>query len=493
MDVKDVTLIKAAVAGKYGRETAEMAKNWAIRSLLKGKKIPLSLSELYEAYHDFDTAFVSEFVKHQEWSVIFNMRTSYSEYKDVHLVWPRILLELLTASVDELAKETVQIWLLAYTANQKIAFILLEKAQKYPQLMDWGLCYMAKYREFSNADKLMSLIKRAASCYPQHILSAVRLLSCVAKSGRGYHIYAVKILAELLSIKELDDVQQCVLKEEISHQLDLMDVSDLRSCLHETILLPEYRISVGTRIVKRGYWDKNIIKDISTIYQLAYVQTDDNSELVDAWNLFVEAVLKYYPSAMAEIFIAVSDMISSYVEKMKWGICHMEWMPGLQFQNYAPEFRTMTIKSLDYATKCKQFRPRAFLTALNMWLFDESNSFDDKWFEETISRLPQNYDKSMTWDDDLQVLFEHLLWVYLYRTDILGKDGSFVVKQSKLFVQLLIANYALNPMQIAQMRRLCEKLDVNVDFEIQEMEKRLEQIRHQKEEEQRYLEELFAV
>ena len=60
-------------------------------------------------------------------------------------------------------------------------------------------------------------------------------------------------------------------------------------------------------------------------------------------------------------------------------------------------------------------------------------------------------------------------------------------------MQLLIANYALNPMQIAQMRRLSEKLDVNVDFEIQEMEKRLEQIRHQKEEEQRYLEELFTV
>lgn len=492
---QDVTLIKAAVAGKYGRETAEMAKNWAIRSLVQGKKIPLSFSELYDAYHDFDTAFVSEFVKHQDWCVIWKMCEAFCEDQDIHLVCSRILLELLTAPVDELAKDSIQNWLLAYTSNPKIAFILLEKAQKYPQLMDWGLCYLAKYREFSDANKLMSLIKRAASCYPQHILSAVRLLSCVAKSGRGYHIQAVKILAELLRIKELDDVQQSVLKEEISHQLYLMDVVDLRGCLHETILSPEYRISMGTRIVKRGYWGANIIDNVSTIYQLAFVQADDNTELVEAWNSFVEAVLKYHPSAVDEVFMATNDVISSYVEKMHWEVSQMEWNPGMNFQNYAPEFMSMTMQSLDYATMCKKFRPRAFLTVLNIWLFGDASLYDDKWVESMISRLPQNYDKSITWDDDLQVLFNHLALVYRYRTEIQEKDGSFVIKQAKLFVQLLVANYALNPTQISLMRHLCErlKLDVLVDFEIQEMEKRLEQIRHQKEEEQRYLEELFTV
>ena len=112
-----------------------------------------------------------------------------------------------------------------------------------------------------------------------------------------------------------------------------------------------------------------------------------------------------------------------------------------------------------------------------------------------ISKLPQNHDKSMTWDDDLQQLFNHLALVYRYRIEIQEKDGDFVIKQARRFVQLLIANYALNELQISQMRQLCARLnlDVVVDLEIQEMEKRLVQIQHQKEEEQRYLEELFAV
>jgi len=493
MDEKDVILIKAAVAGVYGRETTEMAKNWAICSLLQGKKIPLSLSELYEAYHDFDTAFVSEFVKHQDWGVIWKMSEAYCEYKDVHLVWSRILLELLASPIEQIVKEHIQTWLLLHTENPKVAFILLKKAQKYPQLMDWGLCYLAKYKEFSDANELMSLIKCAAHSYPNHILSAVRLLSCVARSG--CHVQAVKILAELLLMKELDDIQKCVLNEEISHQLDLMNVRDLRRCLRESILSAEYRVSVGTRIVRRGYWDDSIIDNIFTIYQRALFEKRDNAKLIESWNLFVDAVLEYRQCAMTEVFMAVNEMISSYVKTEEWDISHMEWNPGVNFQNYAPDFMFMAIKSLDYAMKCKQFHPCAFLTALNIWLFSECNSYDDKWFENVFSLLPQNDDKSIACDDNLQVLFNHLARVYRYCTEIQEKDGSFVIKQAKLFVQLLVANYALNPTQISLMRHLCErlKLDVLVDFEIQEMEKRVEQLRHQKEMEQHYLLELFTV
>ena len=197
---------------------------------------------------------------------------------------------------------------------------------------------------------------------------------------------------------------------------------------------------------------------------------------------------------VSELFLVLSGAIADYVKKMQWEVPLMEWNSGMNFHLYAPEFKRMTIKSMDLATECKQFRPRAFLTALNVWLFDTSNVFNDEWFERFVSRLPQNHDKSMTWDDDLQKLFEHLARVYRYRTEFQHTDGRFVIKQAKLFVQMLVGNYALNPTQIAQMRSLCARLqlDVNVTWEVQIMEKRLQQIAQGKEQEKQYLMQLFS-
>jgi len=493
-EVKKVTLIRAAVAGKYGREVSDLAKSWSIRCLLGGKTIPLSWSELYEAYHDFDIAFVAEFMKHQNWYVIWQMSNDYCEYRDRHFVYPRILLELLTVPVEPLVKEQIQNWLLLHTKSTKIAFILLEKAQKYPQLLDWAVCYLAKFEEFPDANNIISLIKRAAKTYPEYMRYAVRLLSCVGASGRGQQLQTVKALVELCLIKDLDDKLLHSLNEEISRQLDTMDITWLRRCLHEGILSAEHRVAIGRRLVNRGYWDSKLIKNISTIYNLSFAQNDNTDKLLIEWNLFIDGVFKHHPEVISELFLTVSEAISVYVEKMHWDVSLMEWNPGMNFQKYSPEFIRMTIKSLDYATVCKQFRPRAFLTALNIWVFDETKVFNEEWFERFVASLSQNNDKSLSWDDDLQQLLNHLALLYRYRVEMQQKDAAFIVTQAKLFIQMLLANYVLNNVQIGLIRNLCVRLnlDIVVELEIAAMDERSLQLQHQKEQEQQYLLELLA-
>ena len=493
-EFKNVTLVKAAIAGAYGKEMKACAKDWVVRNLVKGKQIPVSLSELFEAYHDLDIVFASEFVKRQDWYVIWKIGSSYDEYKDKNLFFVRVLLELLTTEIDALIKEHVQSWLCANIKNPKSAFILLEKVYKKPELMDWSLSYLKGFKEFPDATNMLALIKRIAVTYPEYMSSAVRLIACVAQSGRGYHVNAVKLLAELTSIKNLNEEQTTFLDDAIARQLDAMDIVDLRRTLYESILSPVHRIAIGTRIVHRGYWDNKIIADIASIYNLAFAQSENYAKFVEVWREFVEVVYKYHNDNASELFLALSDAIGGYVEKMKWDVSLMEWNPGMNFQNYSPEFEDMTIMSLNYATTCKQFRPRAFLTALNVWVFDTSGLYDDKWFEQFVSKLPQNHDKSMTWDDDLQKLFEHLSMLYRYRIEIQGENALFIVKQAKLFVQMLVSNYALNSIQITQMRNLCVRLhlDVNVDWEVSVMDKRIEKIAREKEQEMQYLMQLFA-
>ena len=177
---------------------------------------------------------------------------------------------------------------------------------------------------------------------------------------------------------------------------------------------------------------------------------------------------------------------------MNWEIALLDWLPGINFNKYAPDFSQMTIQSLDLALQSNSFHPKAFVTALNVWAFDDSNVYDDDWFKNYVAKLPQNADTCLSWQDNCPSLLWHIINLRRHRIEWLNKDDSFIVEQAKVFVKMIIQNYSLGLFELTQIRDFCKKMKFDVENEIVAMDQRGYQMAQNRQREKEELIKFFA-
>lgn len=502
MKFNDNVLVKQAIFGLYGDEVKNQAKFWIVRNLISGDEIPVQLNDCFEAYADFDEVFADEFVKAPNWPALWNLLNSYDEEDDRLLATPRIAGSVLARFIDEEKNRELQDWIQMVVDDQRMADIILDKARNVPEMLEWSLIYFKKFAIFRDSPALIVLIKDIALQHPKFVKEALGLIIYLGRHRSLQHglvrLIAMKAMAEIYAHVEPDERQKGELLEKIDNFSGNMDAVELHIFLQEDTYLPyAFRIRLSQRILNmadEAAVDIDFLGEVHRIYQEGFAQCPDDGCLVGAWQDFVLRLVQNRPEYVLELFLTVNSSIDDYVRVHGWEVALMNWNPGMNFQNYSAEFQKLTLTSLDLANLSGHFRPRAFLTALNIWVFDTGGKYDAAWFERYVAAMPQNPDNDSRWDDDLSQLFEHLAMLYRYRTEIQKQNADFLAEQAKVFVKRLMSNYALMPNQIEQLKALCVRLELDIDIEaeVETMKLRLEQIAKKKEQERQHLLALFS-
>lgn len=502
MKFNDNVLVKQAIFGLYGDEVKNQAKFWIVRNLISGDEIPVQLNDCFEAYADFDEVFADEFVKAPNWPALWNLLNSYDEEDDRLLAVPRIAGSVLARFIDEEKNRELQDWIQMVVDDQRMADIILDKARNVPEMLEWSLIYFKKFAIFRDSPALIVLIKDIALQHPKFVKEALGLIIYLGRHRSLQHglvrLIAMKAMAEIYAHVEPDERQKGELLEKIDDFSGNMDAVELHIFLQEDTYLPyAFRIRLSQRILNMAdetVSDIDFGREVYRIFQEGLVKCPDEEGLVGAWLDFVLRLTRKHPEYVYELFLMLNSSIDDYVRVHGWEVALMNWNPGMNFQNYSAEFRKLALTSLDLANLSGHFRPRAFLTALNIWVFDVDGKYDAAWFEQYVDAMPQNADNDSCWDDDLSQLFEHLAMLYRYRTEIQKQNADFLAEQAKVFVKRLMSNYALMPNQIEQLKALCVRLELDIDIaaEVRMMKLRLEQIARKKEQERQYLLALFT-
>ena len=502
MDLNQNVLVRQAIFGLYGNEVKNLAELWVVKQLNAGKEIPVSLSECFEAYEDFDEVFADEFAKDPNWPVLWKMLNHYDKSDDGDLALPRIAGSVVARFIDKNKTKQLQSWIQVTVNDERMVGVVLEKSKNVPEMLEWCLTYLKKFSAFRDSAALIVLIRDIAVQHPKFLWQAIDLIVYLGKQRGMQHglvrLSALEAMSQILGTTKLPHESQVMLLGKIEEFAQNMTEFDTRFFLQEDKYLPcAFKISLATKFLKSVRCDGNedeLLEAVDVIYHHGMVNSEDSRLIVSAWCKFVKLLAQKRQDLCYDLFLKLNSALKDYVASNGWEVALMHWNPGMNFSNYAPEFQKMTFLSLELANLSGHFRPRAFLTALNMVIFDETGQYNAEWFENFVRCMPQNADNSSVWDDNFAQLFEHLAMLYRYREEIQKQDVAFLQNEAKVFVSCVMANYALNATQIEQLKSLCSRLQLDVDMEaeIAAMNQRREDVANKRRAERNFLLKLFS-
>ena len=502
MEFNDNVLVKQAIDGLYGGEVKKLAKKWVIKQLVTGKDIPVSLSDCFGAYEDFDEAFADEFALVQNWTALWLMLNRYDKADESDLALPRIAGSVVARFIDDNNAKQLKAWIQVSVNDERMVGVVLEKSKNAPELLEWCLTYLTKFSAFSDSAALIDLIRDIATQHPKFLMQAVNLIIHLGQQRslqQGYvRLTAMEAMTQIYAMANLSNSMKTDLLEKIDEFAQSMNGFELQIFLGEDVYLPcAFKILLAKKALKSLMFEGNeadLLEVVDSIYHAGITAEPNNRLIVDAWCEFIKLLAQKRHDLCYDLFLQLNDAISNYVEVHDWTVALMYWNPGMNFSCYDPEFKKLTLLSLELANLSGHFRPRAFLTALNIVVFDASGKFGVEWFDNYLKQMPQNLDNDSLWDGDFSSLFEHLAMLYRYRVEIQKQDAELVLNRAKIFVTCLMSNYALNASQLEQLRSLCARLNLEVDMEteVKKMERRREQIAHKRRAEWNHLLQLFS-
>ena len=502
MEFNDNVLVKRAMFGLYGEGLKSQAKRWLVENLVSGNELPVQLDDCFEAFEKFDEIVAEEFAKKENLPVLWTILDSYDERSDRFLLVPRIACSVFTRLENPAEIHKMQAWFQVIEANQRMVRIMLEKAQCAPQILKWILVYCKKRTDFSGFPDLIAQVKDIVLAYPEFVGDVVELINYLSKHQSmpqaRVRLDALEAMTEIYRRAKNNSEQKAEMLEKIDAFVANLGVDELYSFFKKDVCLPyAFMIRLSRHIlnsVEACVEKLGFVDEICRICREGLKWYPNDDCIAEAWNDFVWQLAQKYPKSATKLFWKVSWTIDVYVQGHVWGVALMNWNPGMNFQNYSAAFQKLTLTSLGLANLSGHFCPRAFLTALNIWAFDDSGKYDSAWFEQYVAAMPQNPDTDSCWNSDLRELFEHLALLYRYRTEFQKQDAGFIAEQAKVFVRRVMSNYALTRSEIERLKTLCAnmKLDIDIEAEVRAMELRLKQIAQKKEQERQYLLALFS-
>ena len=502
MNFNDNVLVKQAVFGLYGNEVKKLAKNWVIKQLVAGKDIPVSLEDCFDAYEDFDEAFADEFAKTPNWTVLWLMLNHYDKADDADLALPRIAGSVVARFIDDNNAKQLKSWIQLSVNDERMVGVVLQKSKNAPELLEWSLNYLKKFSAFRDSAALIDLIRDIAAQHPKFLMQAVNLIIYLGQQRsmqQGFvRLSAMEAMAQIYAMAKLPTSLQNDLLNKIDDFAQNMSGLELQIFLAEDICLPyAFKILLAEQALRSLRFEGNeteLLEVVDGIFQIGLNVYPDNPMIVEAWVKFVKLLTQKRNDLCYDLFLKLNEVIKNYVVAHGWEVALMHWNPGMSFPCYAPEFQKLTLLSLKLANLSGHFRPRAFLTALNIVVFDKSGQFGAEWFDDYVKQMPQNPDNDSLWDDNFLPLLEHLAMLYRYRVEIQKQDAEFILSQAKVFVTCLMSNYALNSSQVEQLKSLCSRLELKIDMEaeVEKMNSRREQIAQKRRAEWNHLLRLFA-
>ena len=502
MELNNNALIKQASFGLYGSGIKELAQTWLIKQIINGKDIPISLRDCFEAFPNFDEAFADEFVKTPNWTALWSLLNHYENSEDCDLTLPRIAGSVVARFIDDNKTKQLQEWIQVSVNDERMVGVVLEKSKLAPELLEWSLVYLKKFSVFRDSAALITLICDIALQHPKFLMQSIGLIVYLGQQRSMYQgvvrLEAIEAMAKIFGTLELSEPSRKQLLTQIDDFAANLNDFELYTFLQEDTYLPEdMKIWLAAKTLSSFVFDgceTDLLDVVGDIYYAGILSSPYDQKIIEAWCGFVEKLAKKSQDLCGDLFLRLNAIIKKYVTDKGWEVALMNWNPGMNFPSYAPEFQKMTLLSLELANRSGHFRPRAFLTALNIAIFDEKGTYNEKWFENYVMQMPNNFDNDSFGDDDLSPLFEHLARLYRYREEIQKKDTEFVLRQAKVFVTCLMSNYALNKTEIEQLKSLCARLELNVDMEaeIAAMNQRREQIAQKRRAEWNHLLKLFA-
>lgn len=486
-----------AMSGKFGKENQQAARNWAIFCLMNGQEMPVKLEELAEIYGD---VFITDYVKkvlESDSKVQENLWNLLIENAGVkNLCYLNATIEILIQSENNMHRNFAKLWLIKNSGDAGVLNLLFNKALTAPEILDYAEDLLKHYQTLNNAPSLISILQNLVLQYRDKLNLAMSLIERIISMSQDPDTYktALRVLESFYTLKDNDEGQKTKIWERTyTLMANCQQAEKIAEAVEAAKLLPTakrvqlLKVALG----KEGHLSEDkIFSYLNKIVSAESLKSDRDlaEKLVDFYRMALEKKL----ANPVKVFIEISNKVSAYVKQNEIEIALLPWNPGISFAKYSEEMKKLTLLSLEVVVQADVFRPRSFLTALNICIFDESGKYGEKWFEEMVKKMPVNGD-DRCWDDDFSPLIDHLSMLKRYPEEFQKKSGKFVVEQSKNFASLLFANYVLTSQQIDQLERLQSKLEIELGIADgrKAMEERIKNREAQSQKEESFVYEMF--
>lgn len=459
MNAEIISAVEARkiMSSEFGDELFVKFRDWCARACVERRELPVPIEEVAKCYsNSFTESYVAIFLEQEEckWNDFWGF---INTYEGDETYWgPKIAIQMGAQLRGQQGLEMLG-WIRRRLQQGKILALIVEKAKTCPDLLFWIKDLLQEFRTLDNSQMLICGIDNVVKSNQSFWNTGVEIISTLYQMNPTVPVLetATSVLEGFYNLRDMKEVDQQLVITEIDNVLALSSSGLILNFIANSVLSQRNRLSILLSIAERT--------DVSCDMLMSSCKTCAITDAsIREFDGFFKELLRVRPEYALRIFAEQCGLISKYVERSNLNIALMPWNAGVNFQSYATEWQEITLSSLEAAKKAKCFRPRSFLTGLNVLIFGQKS---EAWFLDLVAELPNYEGGNMQWDGDLAELFEHLATLVRYKEHLLKEDSSFIREQAGVFVKMLMHNYKLSDSQLSKLDILQSKIELNFDVE----------------------------